>query len=144
MIVVVIAAVFGAALGLLMREQVLALAVAVLTVGTAQIGAMFVVGVMAANQQYALMAETLSGYVGKGFWAVAPTVAASGAGAVLAAVMLMLMRLDRSEITSLPGAEGEMPRTRDRNGKLRRAEGMIEDRPIHEAAESRIDQILKL
>jgi hypothetical protein len=127
-----------------MRNRVLAVLVAILAVGAIQAGAMFVAEMMSHNEIYAVLGETISSYVGKDFWSVAPSVAAAGAGAVMAAVMLMLMKLDKADKITLPDEGSELPRTRDRNGKLRRAAGMIEERPIHAAAESRIDRLMKL
>ncbi len=127
-----------------MRNRVLAVVVAMLSVGVLQLGAIFVADAMSHNEDYELLARTIMDYVGQDYLAVLPTLAAAAAGAVLAGVMVALMKLDQSRPVSLPGQSIDMPRARDRDGKLRRAPGMIEERPIHEAAESRIDQIMKL
>jgi hypothetical protein len=136
-VLVVVAAVFGAALGLFMRSALLALAVALAVTGSLQFCAIFVARSMALRPEQADLAAAIQSFAGDGPLAVAPTVAAAGFGALIAALMMAMSLKDRDGGSWLPDAPAKANRS-----KIRLAQA-VEQRPAHIRAESRIDKLLK-
>lgn len=140
MLVVAIAAVFGAALGLFMRSAVLAVAIALAGSGSIQFGAIFIARVIANRPDQADLAAQIQSFAGNGLLAVLPTLAAAGFGAVIAAAMMAMSLSERSGGFWLPDFRGGG--AKGRRHKIRYAQA-IEERPNHIAAESRIDRLMK-
>lgn len=141
MLVVAIAAVFGATLGLFIRSALLALAVALVGVGSIQLAAIFVAHTIANQPDQAELASLIQSYAGDGMMAMLPTLAAAGFGAVIAAGMMAMSLKDRSVGFWLPDPRGGRT-PKGRRHKIRYAQA-IEERPNHVAAESRIDRLMK-
>lgn len=141
MLVVAIAAVFGAALGLFMRSAVLALAAALVGTGAIQLAAIFIARTIANRPDQAALAALIQSYSGDGMMAMLPTLAAAGFGAIIAAAMMAMSLKDRAGGFWLPDLRGGGA-PKGRRHKIRYAQA-IEERPNHVAAESRIDRLMK-
>jgi hypothetical protein len=77
--------------------------------------------------------------------ALAPTVAAAGVAALLAALLSSMADGDRPpEKFWIPSDETDTGRARGKDGRRRRLAGMVEERDVHARAESRIEAILDL
>ena len=140
MILLVAAAIFGAALGLFMRNGLLAIIIAPFALGAAQLGAIEIAQAMIHRPDQADLATTIQTYAGTEPMAAAPTVVAALVGAVIAAVMIAMARKEREEHDPL-GALGRAPRSRDRRHGLKLA-ATLRERPIHADSERRFDKLL--
>jgi ligand-binding sensor domain-containing protein len=138
---IIAAAVFGAALGLFLRNAVLALVIALAATASAQIGAMVMAHALAADPAQAILVAALHDAAGDGLMALIPNLAAAGFGAIIATGMMAMSLRDRQGSFWLPDAHGR-GRGKDRRHKIRYAQA-IEERPKQIAAESRIDRLLK-
>jgi hypothetical protein len=141
MLVVAIAAVFGAALGLFMRNALLALVAALVGSGSIQLAAIFIARTIANRPDQADLAGLIESYAGDGLKAMLPTLAAAGFGAVIAAAMMAMSLKGRGGDFWLPDLRGGGS-AKGRRHKIRYAQA-IEEKPNHIVAESRIDRLLK-
>jgi hypothetical protein len=141
-IVVTVAAVFGATLGLCLRRAVVALLAALVVVAVVQLGAMFLAHVLFHTPNQVDLAAAIENYAGEDLWALAPNLAASGFGALIASVMQALSMKDSAPGFSLPDSWSGS-NAKARRNKIRFAQA-VEERPNHIAAESRIDRLMKL
>jgi hypothetical protein len=136
-VLVVVAAVFGAALGLFIRNAFVALAIALAVSGSLQFCAIFVARSLALHPDQADLAAAIQSVTGDGLLTAAPTVAAAGFGALIAALMMAMSLKEREGGFWLPDAP-----TKANRSKIRLAQA-VEQRPAHVRAESRIDKLLK-
>ena len=141
MITMAAAAILGAALGLFVRPRALGVLIAVLLVGSVEGGALLLVQMLEGQPNRELLIGRLQAIFGEDLTAAAAPVAAAFIGAVLAALMGRFS--DPVKSTGLL-TDNELRRKAGKNGRYSRVQGMVEDRPIHKKAESRIDSILGL
>lgn len=141
MIIMVAAAILGAALGLFVRPRVLGVLVAVLAVGSVEGGALLLVKMLEGQPNRELLIGRLQTAFGDDLLSSAAPVAAALIGAVLAALMGQFSDPEKS-VSMLTG--DELRRKVGKDGRYARVQGMVEDRQIHQKAESRIDSILGL
>ena len=139
MILLAIAAVLGATLGVMFRAAVLAVVVALASAGSAQFGAMCLARVLSGRAETSQLARTMLGVVGQTPAAMVPTLAAAGCGAAIAALMVGWTDERKKSTVFIPG---DPPRPT--RGKRKRSPVLaaIEDRPVHAVAEDRIQRIL--
>jgi hypothetical protein len=140
MITMAAAAILGAALGLFVRPRLLGVLIAVLLVGSVEGGALLLIGMLDDQPNRELLIGRLQGVFGDDMITAAAPVAAAFIGAILAAVMGQFS--DPETSVSLTG--DDLRRKAGKNGRYSRVQGMVEDRQIHQKAESRIDSILGL
>jgi hypothetical protein len=135
MLLVVAAAILGAFLGLFVRPRLFAIAIALAASGGLY-QAIALAGRMLdqdpGRQALARQIDLLVGLDGDSVW---PVLAASGAGAIGAAILWSLARRQSTDSFWFPGGE-----TRDRDGRIRL--GHIEEREIHKRAESRFHDLM--
>lgn len=145
MVVMVIAAVIGAALGVFVRPWLLAPVIAVTLGGGVQGGMIFIARVLGGKPGHEKLVETLGELAGTDLTAVLPTLAASGVAALLAALLSSMADGDQKEEKFwLPSDEVDSGRARGKDGRRRRLAGMVEERPAQTKAEGRISAILDL
>jgi hypothetical protein len=145
MIVMVIAAVLGAALGVFVRPWLLAPVIAVTLGGGVQGGMIFVARLLANREGQERTVALLGEMAGTNVMALIPTVAAAGIAAVLAALLSKMADGDQpDEKFWIPSDEVDSGRARGKDGRRRRLAGMVEDREVHAKAEGRIGAILDL
>ncbi len=141
MIMMIACAVLGAALGLYARPRWLGVAVAVTLVVLIEGGQMVVIGLLHGQPNRELLIQHLQDFFGEGPLDAAGPVAASLIGGGLAALMGRFS--DSARPTHVLTADG-IRRKVGKNGRYARMEGMVEERPAQNAAESRFDKILGL
>ena len=140
MILLVVAAVLGALLGLVLRTAPLAVVVAAGLAGAAQLGAMSLARVLAGRAGTAPLAGAIEAAVGVHPGAIAPTLAAAGCGAAIAALLLSWADNRKPSVALIPGDMTPGGERRRRRGAVLAA---IEARSVHAVAEDRIQRILK-
>lgn len=140
MIMMATAAILGAALGLFVRPRLLGVAVAVLLVAGVEGGALMLIEMLHSQPNREVLIGRLEGLFGEDWVGAAIPVGVAFIGAVLAAVMGTIS--DPKTVTVLTG--DEVRRKAGKDGRYARVQGMIEDRQIHQKAESRIESILGL
>ncbi len=141
MVTLAAAAILGAALGLFVRPRALGVLVAVLLVGSVEGGVLLLVQMLEGQPNRELLIGRLHAIFGEDPIAAAAPVAAAFIGAVLAAVMGQFS--DPVKSVGLL-TDSDLRRKVGKNGRYSRVQGMVEDRQIHQKAESRIDSILGL
>ena len=141
MIMLAIAAVLGATLGLVFRTAVLAVAVALAATGSAQFGAMCLAKVLGGRAETSQLARSIDSVVGLHPMAMIPTLAAAGCGAAIAALMVGWADGRKQSSVFIPGDQPG----RLRGGKRKHSPMLtaIAERPVHAVAENRIQRILK-
>ncbi|MDB5431586.1 MAG: hypothetical protein JWP35_2702 [Caulobacter sp.] len=144
MIVMIAAAVLGAALGVFVRPWLLAPALAVAVSGGVQGGLMLVGKLLAQDDGHETMAAAVSHVAGTGVSSLWPTLAAAGIAALLAALLSAMADKDKPAAEFWIPTEGDSGRARGKDGIRRRLPGMVEDREIHARAKGRIESILDL
>lgn len=140
MIMMATAAILGAALGLFVRPRLLGVALAVLLIGGVEGGAFMLISTLRDQPNRELLIARLEGVFGEDWVGAAVPMGVAFIGAVLAAVMGAIS--DPKTVSVLTG-DG-IRRKAGKDGRYARIQGMVEDRQIHEKAESRIDSILGL
>ena len=141
MITMAAAAILGAALGLFVRPRALGVLIAVVLVGSVEGGALLLVRLLESQPNRELLIGRLHALFGEDLIAAAPPVATAFISAVLAALMGRFS--DPVKSVGLL-TDNELRRKAGKNGRYSRIQGMVEERQIHEKAESRIDSILGL
>jgi len=140
MIMMATAAILGAALGLFVQPRLLGVLAAVLLVGAIEGGALMLISMMHSQPNRELLIARLEGVFGEDWVGAVIPVGVAFIGAVLAAVMGTLSDPKTSTVLTGDGIR----RKAGKDGRYARIQGMVEDRQIHEKAESRIDSILGL
>ncbi len=139
MVVIVAAALLGTALGLLVRNGVIAIVLALSLTGGLQYGLILLAQALASHIDQAALAEALSAQVGGDAMAILPGLAASGASAAL---VVILLRISRREPSTPFWQPGERAGGAGQHRGLR-AKTAVEQRAIHDTAGSRLDKILR-
>ncbi|WP_165184111.1 hypothetical protein [Caulobacter soli] len=141
MILMIVCAVLGACLGLYVKPRWLGVAVAVVLIVCVEGGDRLFIGLIEQQPNRELLIGRLEAIFGETWLdAVGPTAAAL-VGAVLAAIMGKVMDGERQ--VALVNADG-IRRKVGKDGRYARLDGMIQERPVQTAAESRFDSILGL
>ena len=140
MIMMATAAILGAALGLFVRPRLLGVFAAVLLIGVIEGGALMLIGMLHSQPNRELLIARFEGVFGEDWVGAVIPVGVAFIGAVLAAVMGTIT--DPKTVSVLTG--DEVRRKAGKDGRYARIQGMVEERQIHEKAESRIDSILGL
>ena len=141
MIMMATAAILGAALGLFVRPKLLGVLIPVLLVGVIEGVALFIIGLLGEQPNRELLIARLQSVFGESVIDAVAPMSTAFVGAVLAALMGAFTDGERS--AALVTADG-LRRKAGKNGRYARVHGMVEEREIHEKAESRIDSILGL
>lgn len=136
MILIVSAAILGAAAGLYMRPRALAFAVAVSASGAAHVVIGFV-GRLAEKGPNRETAERWMAFLGdSGVHGVWPVMAAAGAGCLLAAAFWSLFGKPSTDRFWMPVLDDDR-----RDGV--RSMALVEDRGVHQQAKARLDSLLE-
>lgn len=137
MILVVAAAILGAALGLFVRPRLFAIAIALAVSGGVQQAFAFA-GRLAAREpgrhQIVAKLDALVGLDAESVWMV---LAAAGAGAIGSAVLWSLVQRQSTDQFWFPGDE-----MFDRRKRVK-AMSQVEERAIHRRAESRFNELME-
>ena len=136
MILIVVAAILGAAVGLYVQPRLFALAIALSVSGASHLILVFVGRLTkgAANEvQVREMLDYLTFGDVHGIW---PVMAAAGTGTLLAAVAWSVLRKDSTDAFWLSNDD----RDSRRNGL--RSMDLVEDREVHSAARERLNALL--
>lgn len=136
MILIVAAAILGAAVGLYVRPRVFALAIAISVSGAAQMVVVFLVRMAGKKPGYEALGEKLSYFTSLDINGIWPVMAAAGTGTLFAALAWSVMSKESTDVFWFPGANDE-----DRRNGVR-SMGLVEDRAIHAEARERLDSIL--
>ncbi len=137
MILIVAAAILGAAVGLYLRPRVFALAVALSVSGATHVILGFVGRLAEKKPGYEHVQETIETITHLGVHGIWPVMAAAGTGTMLAALAWSTLRKESTDGFWFPGSD-----TGDRRNGIRSME-LVEDRAIHAEARERLDAILK-
>jgi hypothetical protein len=141
MIMMAVCAILGAVLGLYAKPRWLGVAIALALMVGVEGGVRFFIGLIDEQPNRELLIGRLQAIFGETWLdAVGPTAAAL-IGGVLAAIMGKVM--DRDSGTVIVDAE-RIHRQVGKDGRYARLDGMVQERPIQSAAESRFDSILGL
>lgn len=139
MIAAIAAALLGAALGLLVRNGLVAALAAVSLGGVVQAAAMAAGAALAARPDTIDLGAAIQAQAGTTPLAVLPSLAAAGLSAVLAALLTHLAARGEAPQLRRPGERGGGA------GQTRgvRAKTAVKTRAIHDRAESRLAEILR-
>lgn len=136
MLLIVAAAILGAAVGLYIRPRVFALAIALSVSGAAQMVLVFVGRLTEGRPDHDRIVRALEFFSVLDVHGVWPVMAAAGTGTLLAALGWSVVRQDTTDAFWFPGLET------DRRRGVRSME-LVEDRAIHAEARERLDSILR-
>ena len=141
MFTIATAAIIGAALGLFVRPRLLGVLVAVVLAVAIEGGVLMLIGMLDDQPNRELLIARLEAVFGESVVGATGPVAAAFIGATLSALM---GRFSDPAVSPVLLTADQLGRKVGKNGRYSRVEGMVEDRPIHAKAESRIDSILGL
>lgn len=136
MILTVVLALIGAALGAFLRPRALAVAFAAALSAGSRAGSLFVVRLARGTDDSPNWAGDVFRYMESPLTAYPVIVSVCTGAALFAALLCLFLDEAPSRPFWIPD-EGDA-RRRDRTGKFVRAAGMVEDRAIHTSAEARI------
>lgn len=136
MLLVIISALVGAALGLFVKPRVFAVAIALALCGGVQQAVAFAGRLAAREPGRHAVVEKLDMLVGLDNDSVWPVLAAAGAGAIGAAVLWSLISRQSTDLFWFPGDD-----SLDRRKRIKAMNG-IEERAIHARAESRFHELM--
>lgn len=136
MLLVIVAALVGAALGLFVRPRVFAVAIALALSGGVQQAIAFAGRLAAREPGQHVLVEQLDNLVGLDNDSVWPVLAAAGAGSIAAAVLWSLISKESTDLFWFPGDD-----SLDRRKRIKAMTG-IEERAIHRQAESRFHELM--
>ncbi len=141
MLLVILAAILGAALGLFVRPRVIAIAAALAVAGGLHEAIALAGRIVEKEPGRHALAQQIDILVGLDNDSLWPVLAAAGAGSIGAAVMWSLARRETTDRFWFPGDETSDRRKGDRRKRLR-AMNQVEERAIHQRAESRFHDLL--
>ncbi len=136
MILIVAAAILGAAVGLFVQPRLFALAIALSMSGAAHLVLSYVRKLAETSPGHFETLRWLDLVTGSDVHGIWPVMAAAGAGAILAAVLWSVTRKQSTDVFWFMPSDGDR-----RNGI--RSMTMVEDRDIHEEARRRLDALLE-
>jgi hypothetical protein len=136
MILIVAAAILGAAVGLFVQPRLFAIAVALSLSGASHLVLSFFGKLAAKSPNRQALAEQLSLITSADVHGIWPVMAAGGAGALLAAILWSLTQRQSTDVFWFMPDEGDR-----RNGV--RSMALVENRDgVHEEAKRRLDSLL--
>ena len=138
MILIVAAAILGAAAGLFVQSRLFAMAVALSMSGASHLVLTFVQKMAAKSPNRQALAEQLQLITGSDVHDIWPVMAAAGAGCILAAVLWSLTQRQSTDVFWFMSADNDR-----RNGI--RSMALVQDRDddVHDEAKRRLDSILE-
>ncbi|HEX7758341.1 MAG TPA: hypothetical protein VF459_02480 [Caulobacteraceae bacterium] len=136
MILTIVLALIGAALGAFLRPRPLAVAFAAALSAGSRAGSLFVARLFQEGDGSANWGGDVLNYMDSPFTSYLVIISACAGAALFTALLRPFLREGRSRPLWMP-QEGDV-RRRDRTGKFIRAAGMVEERAIHSSAEARI------
>ena len=142
MVLLAVAAILGALLGLFVRRWLLALVLALAGVGSVQFAAIWLARSLAGRADTVALSQSIQAVTGVHVVALIPTLAALGVGAAIAGQVLGWVDGHRRPAALIPGDAAAEPRSGERTRRHRRLLAKVEDRAVHAAAHSRIQHIL--
>lgn len=137
MILIIAAAILGAAVGLFVQPRLFAVAVALSLSGAAHVVLSFLAKMVAKSQNRQALAEQLALITGSDAHGVWPVVAAGGAGAILAGFLWSLTQKQATDVFWFLPDEGDR-----RNGIRSMALVQERDDDVHDQAKRRLDSLL--
>lgn len=137
MILIVAAAILGAAVGLYLRPRMFALAIAISVSGALHLVFVFIGRLAEKKPGYEQIHATLETFTFLDVHGIWPVMAAAGAGTLLAAIAWSVVRKETTDGFWFPSDDDG-----DRRHGIRSME-LVEDRAIHAEARDRLDAILK-
>jgi hypothetical protein len=147
MIALVVAAIFGALTGLFFKNRFASVLFPVVVSGALHGVIIFIVTTYGDRFQLAVSAADMRGWFGTSQLSILPTIAAAAVAAALANLMRGEEGTPGGRSISRLGQDPDSPGIKlpVKNGKraFRRSD-LVEERAIHEVAQSRIDKILGL
>jgi hypothetical protein len=141
MIMMAVCAVLGAVFGLYAKPRWMGAVMALALIVSVEGGERFFIGLIDDQPNHELLIGRLQAIFGETWLDAAGPTAAALIGGVLAAIMGKVM--DRDSGVVIVDAD-RIHRKVGKNGRYARLEGMIVERPVQSAAESRFDKILDL
>ncbi len=139
MIVFVVAAIVGSALGLSVRKGLVAFALSLALTGAVQYGLILACQFLLQRTPGQPLVIAIQAAVGTDPWAIAPSLLAAGMASGIAAALLTMGRKDEPTQFWLPGQRAG---GRGRSTGIQAKTG-VEERAIHDRAERRIDRIIR-
>jgi hypothetical protein len=136
MILIVAAAILGAAVGLYVQPRLFALAITLSASGAAQLILVFVGRLTKGGENEKAIREVLDYITFADVHGIWPVMAAAGAGTLLAAVAWSLLRKEPTDAFWLPSDDSG-----GRRNSLRSMD-LVEDREVHSAARQRLNALL--
>lgn len=138
MILIIAAAILGAAVGLFVQPRLLAIAVALSLSGAAHLVLGFIGKMAAKSPNHDAVARQLALITGSDVHGIWPVMAAAGAGCILAAVMWSLTQKQSTDVFWF------LPDGADRRNGIRSMPLVRErDDGLHDEAKRRLDALLK-
>ena len=137
MILIVAAAILGAAVGLFVQPRLFAIAVALSLSGVSHLVLTFAAKMAIRSPNRQVLAERLQWITSSDVHGIWPVMAAGGAGAILAAILWSLTQKQSTDVFWFMPTEGDR-----RNGI--RSMALVQDRDddVHDQAKRRLDSIL--
>ncbi|MDP1737413.1 MAG: hypothetical protein Q8L23_08230 [Caulobacter sp.] len=135
MILIIAAAILGAAVGLYIQPRLFAIAVALSLSGAAHLVLGFVRQLAQKSPDHFETIRRLDLITSADVHGVWPVMAAAGAGSILAAVLWSVIQNQSTDVFWF------LPSDSDRRNGIR-SMSMVEDRPIHDEAKRRLDALL--
>ena len=137
MILIVAAAILGAAVGLFVQPRLFAIAVALSLSGASHLVLTFAAKMAIRSPNRQVLAERLQWITSSDVHGIWPVMAAGGAGAILAAILWSLTQKQSTDVFWFMPTEGDR-----RNGI--RSMALVQDRDddVHDQAKRRLDSIL--
>ena len=137
MILIVAAAILGAAAGLYIQPRLFAFAIGLSVSGALHLVLVFVGRLVQGAPNEEAVTEVLDYITFTGVHGIWPVMAAAGTGTLFAAVAWSLLRKDTTDTFWLPGDD------RGRGRKGLRSMDLVEDREAHSAARERLNSMLR-
>ncbi|HRD28905.1 MAG TPA: hypothetical protein PLO65_11445 [Caulobacter sp.] len=137
MILIIAAAILGAAVGLFIQPRLFALAVALSVSGAMHLVLSYLGGLAAKAPDRQVLAERLALITSADVHGIWPVMAAAGAGSILAAVLWSMTQKQSTDLFWF------LPDSGDRRGGIR-SMALVEDRDqVHEQARRKLDSMLE-
>lgn len=135
MILIIAAAILGAAVGLFLQPRLFAIAVALSLSGAAHLVLGFVDKMAAKSPNREALARQLDLIAGNDVHGIWPVMAAAGAGSILAAVLWSVTQGQSTDVFWFLPSDG------DRRRGVRSMD-LVQERDVHDAARRRLDALL--
>jgi len=138
MILIVAAAILGAAVGLFVQPRLFAIAIALSLSGAAHLMVSFLARMAAKSPDRQVLAEQLSLITSSDVHGIWPVMAAAGAGSILAAILWSMTQKQSTDVFWFLPSDGDR-----RNGIRSMALVRERDDDLHDEAKRRLDSLLE-